>query len=237
MALFCLNMLEIALLLAEHDRRPTRTWRRSSSSTSPTSPTAIHDRGLWDEEDGFYYDVLRMGDDAASRCASARWSGCCRCAPSTTLGPATLDRLPEFAAQLDWFVEHKPQFARHVDHRHVRDGSEGPAARHRRPRSARPRILARLLDEDEFLSPHGVRSLSARHRDAPVHRRPRRHASSASTTTPAEATTGLFGGNSNWRGPVWFPVNPSSSRRCARYGRFFGDDLARRAPDRVRAAG
>ena len=222
MALFCLNMLETALVLAEHSPAYEDMCTKFLEHFAYIA-TAIHDRGLWDDEDGFYYDVLRMGDQRIPLRVRSMVGLLPLCAV-TTLGGQTLERLPRFAAQLDWFVQHKPQFARHIDHRHTRDGSEGRLLALVGPERLE-RILARLLDEGELLSPHGVRSLSAMHREHPFTLE-LGGMQLAVDYSPGEGTTGLFGGNSNWRGPVWFPVNTLVVDTLRAYGRFFGDDLA-----------
>jgi hypothetical protein len=228
MALFCLNMLEIALILAEHSPAYEDMCTKFLEHFAYIA-AAIHDRGLWDDGDGFYYDVLRMGDERLPLRVRSMVGLLPLCAV-TTLGPATLERLPSFAAHLEWFVTHKPQFARHVDHRHLRDGAEGRLLAIVGPERL-TRILQRLLDEDELLSPHGVRSVSARHRDEPFVLRLAGMELSVDYA-PGEGTTGLFGGNSNWRGPVWFPVNALVIEALRAYGRFFGDDLAVEHPAR-----
>jgi hypothetical protein len=221
MALFCLNMLEISLLLAERSAAYEDMCTKFLEHFAYIA-TAIHDRGLWDEEDGFYYDVLRMGDERIPLRVRSMVGLLPLCAV-TTIGPATLARLPDFAAHFDWFVRNKPQFARHIDHRHVRDGSEGRLLAIVGPEHLE-RILTRLLGEDELLSPHGVRSVSARHRDEPF--TVDLHGVRFSVGyDPAEGTSGLFGGNSNWRGPVWFPVNALVVEALRAYGRYFGSDL------------
>jgi hypothetical protein len=221
MALFCLNMLEISLLLAE--RSPAyEDMATKFLEHFAYIATAIHDRGLWDEDDGFYYDVLRLGDERIPLRVRSMVGLLPLCAV-TTIGPATLARLGDFAGRLRWFVEHKPQFARHIDHRHVRDGVEGRLLALVGP-DRLERILARLLDEAELLSPHGVRSVSARHRDEPFTVDLAGMQVSVDYA-PGESTTGLFGGNSNWRGPVWFPVNALVVDALRAYGRFYGDDV------------
>jgi hypothetical protein len=142
---------------------------------------------------------------------------------TTTLGETTLNRLPDFAARFAWFVEHKPRFRGVVGETHVRDGAEG------RLLSIVDgerliRILATMLDEEEFLSPHGLRALSRRHATEPFSIE---LAGSSYTVDyePGESSTGLFGGNSNWRGPVWFPVNYLLVEAIRRFARFYGEDL------------
>jgi hypothetical protein len=184
--------------------------------------TAIHERGLWDEQDGFYYDVLRVGDECIPLRARSMVGLLPLCAV-TTLGPETLQRLPDFTAHLDWFVRNKPQFASHVDHRHTRDGVEGRLLSIVGPERLQ-RILTRMLDEDELLSPYGIRSLSACHREQPFTIELAGTALSVDYA-PAEGTSGLFGGNSNWRGPIWFPVNALVIDALRAYGRLYGEDM------------
>jgi hypothetical protein len=140
----------------------------------------------------------------------------------TTLSPRTLAALPSFAGHLRWFVENKPQFAVHVDHRHRRGDTEGRMLALVGPERL-GRILERLLDESELLSAHGIRSVSARHRDEPFVLQLGDQELSVDYV-PGESTVGLFGGNSNWRGPVWFPVNALVIEALRAYARFFGDD-------------
>jgi hypothetical protein len=221
MALFCLNLLEMALILAEHRSAAYEDMCTKFLEHFAYIATAIHDRGLWDEGDGFYYDVLRMGDDRVPLRVRSMVGLLPLCA-ATTLSARTLAALPDFAGRLEWFVANKPQFARHIDHRHRRQGTEGRLLAIVGPDRLTP-ILARLLDEAELLSPHGIRSVSARHRDQPFVL----HLAGMELSVdyaPGEGTTGLFGGNSNWRGPVWFPVNALVVDALRVYGRYFGDD-------------
>ena len=222
MALFCLNMLEIALILGEHRSPAYEDMCTKFLEHFAYIATAIHDHGLWDDDDGFYYDVLRIGDERIPMRVRSVVGLLPLCAV-TTLSPRTLAALPAFTAHLDWFVEHRPQFARHIDRRHLRAGTEGRLLAIVGPERL-ARILDRLLDEDELLSPHGIRSVSARHREEPFVL----HLAGVDMSVdyaPGEGTTGLFGGNSNWRGPVWFPVNSLVIDALRAYGRFFGDDL------------
>jgi hypothetical protein len=221
MGLFCLNMLEISVILAERSPAYEDMCTKFLEHFAYIA-TAIHERGLWDDDDGFYYDVLRMaGHRIPLRVRSM--VGLLPLCAVTTLGPSTLERLPSFAAHLDWFITHKPQFACHIDHRHEREGSEGRLLALVGPDRVEC-ILARLLDERELLGPTGIRSVSAMHRDQPFVVE-LAGAQLSVDYAPAEGTTGLFGGNSNWRGPVWFPVNALVVDALRAYGRFFGDDL------------
>ena len=137
---------------------------------------------------------------------------------------STLARLPEVAARLRWFLTNKPEYADVLGARRIRDGQQQRLLSVVGPDQLL-RILARMLDEDEFLSPYGLRTLSRAHLDAAVHGRRWPATTSPSATSRPSRRTGLFGGNSNWRGPVWFPVNYLIIEALRRYAEFFGDDL------------
>ncbi len=227
MAMYCLNMLEIALVLAEHD--PTYE-DMATKFLEHFAYIATASEALWDDEDGLYHDVLHLDDGSRIPLRVRSVVGLLPLAATTTLGPATLARLPDFAARLDWFATNKPRFAASIARTHVRDGSEGRLLSVVPPERL-ARILEVMLDEDEFLSPHGLRAVSAGHRSEPfsVDLAGMRYSVGYE---PAESTTGLFGGNSNWRGPVWFPVNRLLVEAVERFGRFHGDDVTVECPTR-----
>ena len=137
-------------------------------------------------------------------------------------------RLPDFARRVAWFITHKPELATPVAH--LAEGVPGCKRLLSVPRPEQMRrILEKVLDETEFLSPHGLRSLSAHHRDHPL------EIDLGGSTArlgyePAESATGLFGGNSNWRGPVWFPLNYLAIEALRRYHRCLGDDFTVEMP-------
>jgi hypothetical protein len=222
MAMYCLDLLEMSLTLARQDRTYEDLATKFFEHFALIAE-AMYTRGLWDEEDGFYYDVLATtsGDRIPLRLRSM--VGLLPLAATTTLGRGTLDKLPEFAARMEWFMKHRPDYSQ-LFHIHDRDGGEGRLLSIVSPERLR-RVLRWLLDETEFLSPHGVRALSAAHREHPF------SVDLGGMTytvdyTPGDATSGLFGGNSNWRGPVWFPVNYIVIEGIRRFARFFGDDFA-----------
>ncbi len=222
MAMYCLNLLEMALVLAEHDPAYEDVATKFLEHFALIA-TAAQDKGLWDSADGFFYDVLSAADGRRVPMRVRSLVGLLPLCATTTLGKATLDRLPRFAERFRWFVEHVPAARMVVGQTHVRDGAEGRLLSMVGPDQLQ-RILEPMLDEREFLSPHGLRSVSRRHRDAPfVLDLPELHASG--DYEPAESTTGLFSGNSNWRGPVWFPVNFLLVEAVRRFARFHGDDL------------
>ncbi len=225
MAMYCLNLLEIALVLAEHD--PVYE-DMATKFLEHFAYIATASESLWDEDAGFYHDVLHLTDGGKVPLPVRSVVGLLPLAATTTLGSATLQRLPDFAGRMRWFAEHKPAFAAAIARTHDRDGAEGHLLSVVPPERL-PRILAVMLDEDEFLSPHGLRALSARHRGEPF------SVDLAGVKysvdyEPAESTTGLFGGNSNWRGPVWFPVNHLLVEAVERFARFYGDDVTVECP-------
>jgi hypothetical protein len=222
MAMYCLNLLEMALVLAEHDAAYQDIATKFLEHFALIA-TAAQQKGLWDEGDGFYYDVLSAADGRHIPMRVRSVVGLLPLCATATLGTATLKRLPRFSERFSWFVEHVPAARRVVGETRPRDGAEGRLLSMVDPEQLR-RMLAPMLDEREFLSPHGLRSMSRRHRDEPfVLDLPELHA--AVDYEPGESTTPLFGGNSNWRGPIWFPVNYLLVDALRRFDRFFGDDF------------
>jgi hypothetical protein len=183
--------------------------------------------GLWDEDEGFYFDVLRLPGGASVPVKVHSVVGLIPLFAVTTLGAATLERLPDFADRMRWFLEHKPAYA-DVAHVRMLKGSEGRLLSIVDEDRLR-RLLRRMLDESEFLSPHGLRALSAYHREHPYELDVGGFSPSFDYE-PAESTTGLFGGNSNWRGPVWFPVNYLMIEALRRYHRYLGDEFTVELP-------
>src|SRR5438477_9579193 len=207
MGMFCLNMLAIALELAKEDPAYEDVASKFFEHFVYIARALNELSGieLWDEEDGFYYDVLHLPGGATHRLKVRSIVGLIPLLAVETLEPQIIERLPNFKRRMTWFIDHRPEFR---PHRHAtRRPADGE--RHRLslvPRQRLRRVLARMLDEDEFLSSCGVRALSAYHRDHPY-----LFVGDGITERvayePGESTTGLFGGNSNWRGPVWMPFN------------------------------
>jgi hypothetical protein len=228
MAMYCLNLLEISLVLARHDRIYEDLATKFLEHFTYIA-AAMNDQGLWDEDDGFYYDVLLVdGQRLPLRVHSM--VGLIPLLATTTLGTATLDALPDFHRRLLWFLENKPYYALSIDHTNVLEGHRGRLLSIVAPDRLR-RILDVMLDEDEFLSPYGVRALSRRHRDEPFSIQ---LAGMDATVDyePGESTTALFGGNSNWRGPIWFPVNYLVIESLRRFARYLGDERTVQCPTR-----
>ena len=189
--------------------------------------------GLWDEADGFYYDRLNLdGAACAVRVRSA--VGLIPLLAVEVLEQDVVDRLPGFGKRLQWFLDHRQDLARHMAYfEHAasdlsanRDGMRLLAIP---SRERLERVLKVLLDPAEFLSPHGVRSLSRAHAAAPYEMQIG-GGSYRVEYSPAESTTELFGGNSNWRGPVWFPINYLLIEALERYHHFHGDAFTVECP-------
>jgi hypothetical protein len=201
MAMFSLNMLDIALRLAHVDPVYEDVATKFFEHFTYVA-RAMEDQGLWDEADGFFYDVMALDDGQRLPVRVCSMVGVVAVFAVTTLRHATLTALPDFAARFRWFVDHKPADACHV----------GPVNEAGsvllsviEPEKLR-RVLGHCLDPAELLSDHGLRSLSARQREAYSLTVEGVEVGSIDYE-PAESTNYLFGGNSNWRGPVWFPLN------------------------------
>jgi hypothetical protein len=230
MAMYALNLLDMSLRLALKDRTyedmATKFFEHFAYIAG-----AAYQQGLWDDEDCFFYDVLRLPDGSRVPLKVRSVVGLLPLAATSRLNTADLARLPELAARLRWVLANKGEYQDVVGARRL--SAEG--RQQRLLSMVGPdqlvRILARMLDEDEFLSPYGLRTLSRRHLDKPF-----TVSLGGSDFTvgyePAESTSGLFGGNSNWRGPVWMPVNYLLVEALREFAGFFGDDLLVEYPTR-----
>ncbi len=205
MGLYCLNMLETALVLAEHDSAYEDVAVKFFEHFTHIQ-RAINDRGLWDEADGFYYDQIRRASDDSHWPVRARSMTGFIPLYAVAVGDGRVMRdFEDFPKRVMDFLRVRPEMARAVnvdlsgDHPSILLALVGL--------DRLPRLIERLGDEQEFLSPHGVRALSAAYRGRPFEIWENGRIVSTVDYEPAESTTALFGGNSNWRGPVWFPVN------------------------------
>lgn len=191
MAKFCLNLLEMALHLAHHDRAYEDVAVKFFEHFAYIA-AAMNTGGLWDEQDGFYYDLLRLPDGRVIPLRVRSMVGLVPVFASVTLPRALWERLSDFRARVRWFVEHKPELVG-AWHGVVREGQGVlTLVDERRLR----RVLATMLDEEEFLSPYGLRSLSRHHREHP-YVLPVAGGEARVDYEPAESTSGVFGGNSN----------------------------------------
>jgi hypothetical protein len=226
MAMYCLNMLELALVLARHDDTYEDVATKFFEHFVYIA-AAMNERGLWDEEDGFYHDVLHETDGSTVAVRARSIVGLLPLCATTTLGNDTLQQLAGFAERLRWFTDNEPEAADAVS-----VSRAGP--RESRllsivsPRRLR-RLLAAMLDESEFLSAHGLRALSRHHLEHPLELDLGGQVERLDYE-PGESTTGLFGGNSNWRGPVWFPVNYLLIESLHRFHAYLGDEFTVECP-------
>jgi hypothetical protein len=222
MAMYALNLLEMALILANHDAVYEDIATKFLEHFAYIAFASYH-HGLWDEEDSFFYDVLRLSDGTTVPLKVRSVVGLLPLAAATIVSSQTLRRLPDLAARLRWFLQNKPEYGDVVGAKRSRDAQQ---LRLLSMVGADQliRILHRMLSEEEFLSPYGLRSLSRAHGAEPF-----TVSLGGNDFTvgyePGESTSGLFGGNSNWRGPIWFPVNYVLIEALRRFGEFFGEDL------------
>jgi hypothetical protein len=223
MGMYCLNMLAIALELAGQDPAYEDVASKFFehfvfiAHAVDQCPTGIN---LWDEGDGFYYDVLHA-DGAASPLKVRSMVGLIPLFAVETLEPEVVDKLPGFKRRMQWFIDNHPEFRDHVEMA-TRPGSGVRRLLAIVGRAQLPRVLRLMLDEAEFLSPHGVRGISRFHKDHPYSLR-LGGTEHRVDYEPAESTSGLFGGNSNWRGPVWFPVNYLLIESLQKFHYFYRD--------------
>jgi hypothetical protein len=232
MGMYCLNMLAIALELAKEDMAyedvASKFFEHFVHIAHAMNDIGTDGRSLWDEEDGFYYDLLHLpnGDDHFLKIRSM--VGLIPLFAVETLEPEVLDRLPGFKRRMQWFMDNHPDVPEHIEmtQRSARGVRRLMSLANRKQLK---RILRRMLDETEFLSPHGIRALSRYHLDHPYEVQVNDHLSRVDYE-PAESTTGIFGGNSNWRGPIWFPVNFLLIESLQKFHHYYGEDFKIECP-------
>jgi hypothetical protein len=220
MAMYSLNLLEIALILASFDRTYEDVATKFFEHFA-TIATAMNEQGLWDDDAGFYYDSWHLADGTRVPIQARSIVGLIPLCAATTLGHDTLRRLPDFAARLRLFITLKPRYAAAVS-LEVEDAQRESRLLAIVDPGRLRRMLEYVLDESEFLSDHGLRSLSRFHVDHPLDVN-LGGAVARLDYEPAESTSRLYGGNSNWRGPIWFPVNHLIIEALRVYHRFLGD--------------
>jgi len=236
MAFYCQCMLEIALILCEYDPMYEEIAFRFVQhfmwiSYAMDRIGEQHDE-MWDEQDGFFYDVLRLPDGQAIRLKVRSMVGLLPLCASTVFMAQDATRFPRLAEMVTLFRKRHPQMVSHVaptDHGFV--GINGRRLLSPMNRTKLMRVLAYLLDEHEFLGPCGIRSLSRYHLEHPFTFRVG-HQEYKVQYLPAESDTGMFGGNSNWRGPVWMPINVLIVRALLNLYMFYGDELVVECPTR-----
>jgi hypothetical protein len=231
MALFCQNMLEIATELARTDADYADMAVKFNEHFLWIASSMAHlggDTGMWDDEDGFFYDVLRLPDGSAQRLKVRSMVGLLPLCAVTHFDGSFLSQNPDVAERLQRFLEARPEVIASIHD----PGKKGVAGRRLAAildESKLRCVLAKMLDENEFLSPYGIRSLSRYHAEHPFVM----HAGGQEYRVaylPAESDTGMFGGNSNWRGPIWMPVNALIIRALLQYYAYYGDEFTVECP-------
>jgi len=231
MTLFCENMLEIAAELALRDADYAEMAVKFCEHFLWIASAMTHlgqGTGMWDEEDGFFYDVLRLPDGKAQRLKVRSMVGLLPLCAATSFDGKLLTIYPELRERFQQFLGARPEIRAAVHD----PGKVGVAGRHLASildEAKLRRVLAVMLDENEFLSPFGIRSLSRYHEKHPYVFRAGNQDFRVSYL-PAESDTGMFGGNSNWRGPIWMPVNALIVRALLQYYIYYGNDFTVECP-------
>jgi len=232
MAMYSLNLMRIALELSQHNHVyediATKFFEHFLHIAQAMTNMGRAGIGLWDEEDGFFYDALNLPNGQTIPLKVRSMVGLIPMFAVETLEPELLDRLPEFRKRLEWFLDYRPDLAALVS----RWGEKGKGERrllsllrgHRMKQ-----LLRRMLDESEFLSDYGVRGISRCHDEDPYVFHWENNSMSVEYQ-PGESNSGLFGGNSNWRGPIWFPLNFLLVESLQKFHHYYGDDFKVECP-------
>src|SRR5512146_1006729 len=226
MAMYTLNLLAIALELAKtnpcYEDVASKFWEHFLYIARAMSHRGDDGLSMWDEQDGFFYDVLHTPDDSHVPLKVRSMVGLIPLFAVETLEPEMLARMPGFRRRLEWFIENRPDLTGNVACMRTTGMAERRLLSIMAPDNLR-RVLRYMLDEREFLSPHGIRALSKKHEAEPYVLRVNGMEHRVEYQ-PAESRTGLFGGNSNWRGPIWFPVNFLLIESLQRFHYYLGDE-------------
>ncbi|MBT9314245.1 MGH1-like glycoside hydrolase domain-containing protein [Leptothoe spongobia] len=240
MAMYCLNMLTIALELAKenpvYEDMATKFFEHFLYIADAMNNIGQERSQLWDAEDGFFYDVLQFPNGARQRLKVRSMVGLIPLFAVTTLEPELLEQVPGFKERLEWFIENRADLKKNVACMETR----GVGARRMlalcyatlgevEPTDKLRCILTKLLDEKEFLSPYGIRALSRYHAENPYVFKSNGEEFRVNYE-PAESSSGLFGGNSNWRGPIWFPVNYLLIESLQKFHHYLGEDFKIECP-------
>ncbi len=232
MAMYCLNMMRIALELSKYNPvyqdLATKFLEHFLYIAKAMASIGDDCLDLWDENDEFFYDVLHIPNVSCTRLKVRSLVGLIPLFAVEVIEPDIIKHCPEFASRMEWFLNYRPDLAGLVSRWHV--AGKGDRRLFSLLRGHRlKRILKRMLDETEFLSDYGIRSLSKFHKDNPY-----TFSTNGKLFTvnyePGESSTSLFGGNSNWRGPIWFPVNFLIIESLQRFHHYYGNDFKVECP-------
>ena len=231
MALFCQNMLEICGELALDRPAYADMMLKFVEHYLWIGASMVHagdDVGMWDEEDGFFYDVLRLPDGSAKRLKVRSMVGLLPLCAVTIFEGNVLQKYPELIPRLRRFIDSRPELTTFIQNPGQR-GERGRFLASVLNEKKLRRVLSRMLNEEEFLSPYGIRSLSREHATNPYSIHVGRDEYRVSYL-PAESDSGMFGGNSNWRGPIWMPVNVLIIRALLQYYAYYGNSFTIECP-------
>jgi Mannosylglycerate hydrolase MGH1-like glycoside hydrolase domain len=232
MAMFCLDMLTIAVELAlenpVYEDLACKFFEHFIYIAGAMDRIGINHDELWDEEDGFYYDVLRLPRGEAMRVKVRSMVGLIPLFASAAFSSDTLARLPRFNQRVEHFVRVNAALVTQISNP-LEPGVRGRILLSPVNRQKLTRLLQRMLDPAEFLSPYGIRALSRYHKEHPYEFAVAGNVYRVDYE-PAESSTGLFGGNSNWRGPIWMPVNLLLIQSLRKMYSYYGDDLKVECP-------
>lgn len=232
MAMYSLNLMRIALELAQenpvYEDIATKFFEHFLHIAEAMNNMGDQGVGLWDQQDGFFYDVLNLPDGGVVPLKVRSMVGLIPLFAIETLEPELLERVPEFRKRLNWLLDYRPELADLVSHWAVPGAGDRKLLALLRGHRMKA-VLHRLLDETEFLSEFGVRALSKSHKDQPyvfdcVGTR------MSVDYQPAESSSNVFGGNSNWRGPIWFPLNFLIIESLKKFHHYYGDDFKIECP-------
>ncbi|KAL9631684.1 MAG: hypothetical protein Q9204_004124 [Flavoplaca sp. TL-2023a] len=234
MAFYSLSMLNIALELAKH----RRTYEDMASkffehfimiSDAMTYPSVGKEASLWNVQDGFYYDAISWGGPWSMQLPVRSLVGLIPLYAVQTLEPELINKFPSFKRRLQWFIDNRNDVAERNMSSLKSRGKEDRLLLSLVNKDRLVQILKRMLDETEFLSEHGIRSLSKYHKDHPYSMVVNGQEFKVAYV-PGDSDSGLFGGNSNWRGPIWFAVNTLLVESLRRFHLFYGDSLQVECP-------
>jgi hypothetical protein len=231
MVLFSQNMFEIAVTLAltepAYEDMALTFLEHFLGIASSMYQIGVHKDEMWDEEDGFFYDLLRFPDGNAMRLKVRSYVGLLPLCATTVIPAEAAKKLPRLVERTREFLQRHPNMAARIAR--LEPGLDGRLLFSILNEDKLRRVLLRMLDEKEFLSPYGIRSISRYHLDHPYTFNLAGQDYRVDYL-PAESTTGMYGGNSNWRGPIWFPVNVLIIRALrAAYG-YYGDEFKVQCP-------
>jgi hypothetical protein len=231
MAMYSLNLMRIALELAQHNHAYediASKFFEHFLQIAEAMAQCAQGMGLWDDQDGFYYDVLYLPDGRVIPLRVRSIVGLIPLFAVETLEPELLEKVPHFKSRLEWLFKHRPDLASLVSRWHTTGSGDRRLLSLLRGHRMKL-LLKRMLDETEFLSDHGIRALSRYHRDHPYNFVWGGHVTSVDYE-PGESNSGIFGGNSNWRGPIWFPMNFLLIGALERFHHYYGDDFKIECP-------